>query len=96
MNSFIFFFVYISISAMFGAYLFVNKKQVDEIMKREDSSYTGLLHNSIDIYRIYKVFRRNKSLSLEERKILKSQFNLSITSCILLIGFFILLFIVDW
>ena len=96
MNDFIYLLIYLIIMALISAYIYSNKKQVDKIMKREDNTYTGIFHNSFDIYRIHKVLKKSISLSYEESIVLKNQFRLALVNYFLLIAYFITIIFIDW
>ncbi len=52
-----------------GIWLFILKKDVDKIMKRENSNYTGRVDNEIDVFRIIGTFRKSKTLSIKDKKL---------------------------
>jgi len=70
MNFFILMSLWIPGALIFG-FWWITYQDVKEIMKREDSSFTGQVNNIIDIVRISKTFRKSTTLSDRERNMLK-------------------------
>lgn len=87
MNFFIVMLFWLPGALIFG-FWWITYQDVKEIMKREDSSFTGQVNNIIDLVRISKTFRKSTTLSDRERNTLKL---LLILEGILMIIFFLFL-----
>ncbi len=89
MNFFIIMLFWLLGALIFG-FWWITFQDVKEIMKREDSSFTGQVNNMFDLVRIIKTFRKSMILSDRERNMLKL---LLILEGILMIIFFLFVLI---
>jgi len=70
MNFFILMSLWIPGALIFG-FWWITFRDVKEIMKKENPSFTGHVNNIVDLARIIKTFRKSTTLSDRERNILK-------------------------
>jgi len=68
------------------------KKEIDRIMNKYNSNYSGMINNSIDLLRIIKLYKNNKDLRKDERRILGLTLILFFISFITLIFWLIVFF----
>jgi hypothetical protein len=58
--------------AVSGLILLFNKKDLTILMKRENSNYTGQVNNTIDVFRIYKTYKKSDTIDNYEKRQLRT------------------------
>jgi hypothetical protein len=81
--------------AVSGLILLFNRKDLTILMKREISNYTGQINNTIDVFRIYKTYKKSETINNNEKRQLRTALILigiswinAITLIILFVFFF--------
>jgi hypothetical protein len=68
------------------------RKNINDIMKELNSNYTGKINNTVDVFRVFKAFRKNKHIDYREQSLIKLYLiliGISWFSFIILMGIFI-------